>query len=611
MSTESELADRAQRELSQGNAKTANELFLQLVAHTHVLDVEYDAWLKGLAASYLALGDVHAAAQVRVYLGELKEVESILPVDDFFFRGRIKELEAKRLEGASAALRFQEAAELYRKAGRRVHAAIASAQAGDWPAERADWQRVLADPHLCDHRYEQALAHFDLGMAHRKEGTRAEATRHLIESQRILEEVADDFETRGERERAFDCYAILLKLGKDSGSFETLAEGYINCIRVLKEDSLTFYVLQYYEDFLRISLEREEFHAAATVFREAAEYARKVGMIYERSYLKRAAETWCQAAEKNDRDGGPIEITENAYLAAVDSYNSIGDFFHIRERYHTLSLLPLSDKKRRRYAELTTRYSEVWQDTVESAPFPAYLRQQHAYPEIWFDDLLEWERDGDPLLVCASMVGDTRYADILRRRALTLILGVRKALPGVESLREGASPAVLKQIALGMGELQSYVALRPLEKLSTHAREEVRVAVMDALKHLYFKRTFVLIQHGLKDPQPAVRRAALESMEKLNFPHAFDPLVRIFREHDSPSVKEAALNGLGRIASLEAGEFLIEVARYEPESLRALALGLLGRFDNPDIRPIIARYVEIEDGAMREALLKIIQTVPI
>ena len=44
---------------------------------------------------------------------------------------------------------------------------------------------------------------------------------------------------------------VLLKLGRDSGSYENLAEGYINCIRILKEDNLKFYVLQYYEDFVR------------------------------------------------------------------------------------------------------------------------------------------------------------------------------------------------------------------------------------------------------------------------------------------------------------------------------------------------------------------------
>ena len=77
----------------------------------------------------------------------------------------------------------------------------------------------------------------------------------------------------GERERAFYCYAMLLQIGKQSGAFENLAEGYINCIRVLKEDNLKFYVLHYYEDFLQAALEREEFHAAAVALREAADYA--------------------------------------------------------------------------------------------------------------------------------------------------------------------------------------------------------------------------------------------------------------------------------------------------------------------------------------------------
>ena len=62
----------------------------------------------------------------------------------------------------------------------------------------------------------------------RQGGDPAIGRRALVDSQRRLEQVADDFETRGERERAFDCYQILLKLGKESGQFENLAEGYVN-----------------------------------------------------------------------------------------------------------------------------------------------------------------------------------------------------------------------------------------------------------------------------------------------------------------------------------------------------------------------------------------------
>jgi len=72
-----------------------------------------------------------------------------------------------------------------------------------------------------------------------------------------------------------------------------------------------------------------------------------------------------------------------------------------------------------------------------------------------------------------------------------------------------------------------------------------------------------------------VRDAALEAMARLHFAHSFDPLTRIFREHDDARVKEVALESLGRTASLEAGEFLLEVLRYEAEPLRQVARRLL------------------------------------
>ena len=230
----------------------------------------------------------------------------------------------RRSTGEPARTHFRAAATAYVEAGRAVAAAVAYSLSNDPGQERRVWERIVADPRLRHQPYELALVEFNMGDASRRAGDKDEAERRFIHAQRLLEEVADEFESKGERERAFDCYAVLLKLGRDSGSYENLAEGYINCIRVLKEDNLKFYVLQYYEDFLRISLEREELHAAATVFREAADYARRTGLVYDRGYTRRAAETWLLAAAKNERDGGSPEMTENAYLAAVDSWNADG-----------------------------------------------------------------------------------------------------------------------------------------------------------------------------------------------------------------------------------------------------------------------------------------------
>jgi HEAT repeat protein len=106
-----------------------------------------------------------------------------------------------------------------------------------------------------------------------------------------------------------------------------------------------------------------------------------------------------------------------------------------------------------------------------------------------------------------------------------------------------------------------------------------------------------------------VRQAALEAIASLHFPHAFDPLTRIFREHEQPLVKQAALESIGRIASLEAGEFLIEVLRYEAEPLREVARRLLSQFDNPDVFPILKKHLEVESGPVRQALEQVLRSV--
>ncbi len=600
--------ERAEALGKAGRHQEAERAWRQLLANTHVVDFEYDDWLRGAAATYLKLQRPREAGYVYLYLHQFAQAQSAFsqakaPVE----LARTREVEGRRTSGEPAREHLRAAAAGYIESGRSVLAAIAYALANEPAKERRVWERVLGDERLRQLPYELALVEFNVGGAAMRAGDQDEAERRFIHAQRLLEEVADDFESRGERERAFDCYAVMLKLGRDAGSYENLAEGYINCIRVLKEDNLKFYVLQYYEDFLRISLEREELHAAATVFREAADYARRVGLIYDRGYMRRAGETWWLAAEKNERDGGSVEMTENAYLAAVDSWNGIGDFGRVRESYQRVAKLGLGDKKRARYAEVVKRYADVPEESQEAAPFPDYLRQQHAYPEIWYLDLIEWELDGDPAKVCASIVGDVRYADMIRRRALLVllpILGAPRAGEGGEN-----EPGLLAQVAIGLGDLQAFAALRPLERLAVHASPEVRRGVQRALRNLYFKRSFQMIARGLVDEVADVRKAALEALSALHFPHAFDPLTRIFREHEDPGVKEVALESIGRIASLEAGEFLIEVLRYEAPALREVARRLLAQFDNADIVPILQKHMELETGARREQWNELVQKV--
>jgi HEAT repeat protein len=117
------------------------------------------------------------------------------------------------------------------------------------------------------------------------------------------------------------------------------------------------------------------------------------------------------------------------------------------------------------------------------------------------------------------------------------------------------------------------------------------------------------LARGLGDEDERVRGAALEAVDGLHFPHAFDPLTRIFREHPDPAVKTRVLTSIGRIATVEAGEFLIEVLRHEPDPLREAARRLLWSFDNADIFPILRRHLETESGPARADLEQILRGV--
>jgi tetratricopeptide (TPR) repeat protein len=575
-------AAQAESLAAQGRYTEAERYYRDLVGQTHVIDYEYDDWLRRLAEIYGLLDRKHEAGYVYLYLHYFDMARECFPGDGGrAARARVLEVEK----------RWGEAALLYAESGSAVHAGVAHERAKSYKAAAATWERLLGDDHLRDRPYELALAHFNLGIATlRVDGESSAGRRALVDSQRRLEQVAEEFESRGERERAFDCYQILLKLGKDSGSFENLAEGYINCIRVLRDDNLKFYVLQYYEDFIKLALQRGELHAAGTLYQEAADYAVRTGLPYDRHYLAQAAETWARCADKAIDEEQPVELAENAYVAAVSCYSSVGDYVSVRAIYEKLSDLPLPEKKRDRYWRIASRYSGATQERRDAPEFPEYLKQQHAYADIWFVDLLEWELGGDPHGVASSIIGDLRYPDGIRRRALVVVLTLADA-----ALRgEKAAPDTLARVAELMGELQSYAALRPLERLYEHAEPLVRRAAVRALRFLFFKRSFSLIGMALADNDAGVRDAAIEALRGLHFPHAFNPLARIYRESNDARVQAVALESIGKIGTIEAGEFLLRVLRQEEGTLRDVAKRSLAAFDNADVLPIMRQYLQLE-----------------
>jgi hypothetical protein len=575
-------ADQAEAFAQQGRWADAERHYRELIGQTHVINYEYDDWLRRLGEIYRNLGRQREAAFVYLYLHYFDMARGQLVGDQHVgLRARLAEIEKK----------WSEAATLYQQAKLPVHSAVSFERAKQYTEATASWRQLLHHPELGHRPYEAALIHFNYGLAAvRLDPNSAEARRALIESQRKLEQVADDFEQVGELERAFDCFQILLKLGKESAQFENLAEGYVNCIRVLREDNLKFYVLQYYEDFIKLALERNELHAAATLYQEAAAFAARAGLPYDRHYQHKSAITWSRCADKFMETGVPVQMIENALLAAASQHSAVGDYPSVRDCFERLAGLELPDRAKKRFSLIAQRYKGLAAPPVELPGLPDYLKQQHAYADIWFVDLLEWEMEGDAFAVAASIVGDLKYPNGIRRRALVVLLNLSDA----ERRNAQGETETLVDVAEKLGELQSYAALSPLEKLYASQDPTIRRAAVRALRFLYFKRSFVIVRKALADPNDQVREAALMAIAGLHFPHAFNPLARIYRESTDPRVRAAALQSIGKIQTVEAGEFLVMVLRQEGGNLREAATQALAQMDNADVLPILRQHHEIE-----------------
>jgi hypothetical protein len=486
-----------------------------------------------------------------------------------------------------------------------VLAAIELEAAGASAAARLEWERVLRDGRLVGRPYETALAHFNLAEALVRIGDRQGATRAFGESQRLLETAADAFETRGEPQRAIDCYCVLLRLGKQTGSFENVAEGYLNAIRVLAAEDHSL-VMQYYDDFIAQAVESAEWPAAGMAAREAANHSLRSGRPYDRHYLGRAVEAWTRAARENATNAGPVDLTANALHAAIDAATALGDLEACGRLYAEMAELPLAEKRRLRYRELAQRYAAMpVEPRPPTIPFPDHLRrpERDAYPDVWRQDLVEWELAGDPAETLVRDVAERPPITQYTRPALLALLLCSD--PGFTMKNAGA----VAQLATALGRVQHYDVLSPLERLVEHPAPEVRAAVMGAAVLVYAARSIGLLRKGLGDTAPLVVDHALRALRAVNFVDALDPVLRIFRDAADEPVRVAALEGIGQLKTPAAAVVLIEAVRQETGAVRAVAEAQLKKLSGDEMTTLVRQARDAEIGERREILDRVLRAL--
>ncbi len=610
--------ERARQAAARGNYDDAILALMTVAQHTQLSESDYVSILRPLESVFSDRGDARSALTVRWYLAQS---EKALAEKSSSRKARAAaqsadEQIAKWLKAVPHVDRARTmasqgdvagAARAMEDAGLVAAAAIYRERAGQWQEARALWSRLSQV--LCGPRgggnlgnadaYHAGLAQFNLARCAKQCNDAGQAREAIVASVRLLEEAADHFESLGQRERAFDCFQVLVQIGREGGMFEDVLEGYVNCIRILREDHLKYFALQYFEDALSAAREGEEYSAAATLAREAAEYARSLSLHSASTYYTTVqADLWHRVAEQQMARGAPPEIAENALLAAIVSLGELGQFTQVGQLYAELGQMDLEPARKAHYARAARRYAGVRDERLNATQLPAHLRQDNHVTEVWHVDLLEWEQQGSAAEACADLLLNPALPDLIRRKALLARLtafAVEPSPSSVAIMGEGPSDAAATnarvRLCEQLAQLQMYAVLSPLERLFKRPERPVRIAVMNAMQALFFKRTFVTVRAGLVDPDAQVVEQAARAVEALYFPHAFDPLARIVRESPQPQIRAAALRALTHVDSREAAEFLLGILEHGAPIDRHAALEGLKRTRG-------ARFAELAKGAL-------------
>jgi tetratricopeptide (TPR) repeat protein len=583
------LRDRGKAALGRGDVDGAVEALSLAAQQTHVSEQDYASVLTLLAKALARRGDAREGLTVLAYLAggnadaAWARAQELLP--------RVPPVDRARVQAAQA--RMADAAREMENAGMPAGAAIYREKARDWPAARALWSRLASVTETGDDAYVAALVRFNLARCAKQCGDTGQARAASVASVRLLEEAADHFESVGQRERAFDCFQVLVQIGREMGAFEDVLEGYVNCIRILREDHLRYFALEYFEESIAAAAERGEASAAATLAREAADYSRSLGLVSaSASYALRQADLWRSVAKQHLQRGGPPEIAENSLLAAILAFGEVGQYARVGDIYRELSTLDIEATRREHYARVAGRYASVRDEPLDpGGGSPHAPRADSHFTEVWHVDVVEWEQRGSAAEACGDVLLDRRWPDLIRRKAMISRLTALEIDSKPDG--EGALSARVR-LAEHLAQLQLYVVLSPLEKLFERPERRVKVAVLLALQTLFFKRSFTTVRAGLRDSDAAVVEQAAKAVEALYFQHAVDPLSRILRESPQPRVRAAALLALSKIDTLEAAEILLGVIEHGTPSDRAAAMAALRAARG-------TKFVELARGALEGA----------
>ena len=105
----------------------------------------------------------------------------------------------------------------------------------------------------------------------------------------------------------------------------------------------------------------------------------------------------------------------------------------------------------------------------------------------------------------------------------------------------------------------------------------MRASVVKALSASSTSAPSSPLREALADPDATIIQESAKALEELRFPHAFDPLARIYRESQVAQVRASAVRALAKIDTLEAAEMLLGIIQHDGTQERTAAVEALKR----------------------------------
>ena len=588
----------------------------ELIAGLHEIHADERSWERGLRLLYELFDHLDLTSEALTlawYLVDRELMDSLLERVSASERARTLQAQAALglVSAAEERARFGQAAVAFEAAELMVHAAVSYERAGDHQAARALWSRLAqAIDRQGNDPYAAGLAHFNLARSCQEQGESDAARTAAVDAVHRLEQAADQFEHGGRRERAFDCFQVLIRVGELHNSFEHILEGSVNAIRILRQDNLRHHALRLYQRTLQLADRASEYAAAATLAAEMSDYARSQALPQVTEYaLGEQARAWHKLAESQRSREAPLEIIEPALHQSLLAYAELGQFAAVAKLYEALEHLSQGSSRERRYARARARTEHVKNESPPTRD--SGLGPPDSIVDIWFEDLLEWEDAGSPSARCAEIILDPLAAtDQVTRRSA--VLGRLAALAAEKS--PGDPDKSLRVLANQLAPIGLYQVLPALEMLFNRAEPAVRVAAIHALSRYAYKRSFATLERALVDSDTEVREAAVQAVRRQRFEQAFEPLARIFKSSGNTAARLAALHALAQLETPEAHELLLETLEHgTPSEAGAAADGLVQAHNtaffeharkalpnaSPRLRTAIQRIMSLRKAATR------------